>query len=328
MGELTLPLFLSRYKIIKAIALSLFLMLVLLGTSESYSHALISTDQKSITIKNGDSLNSVLREILVTAPASVLLKIFLCSNQVEFIQAGHYSLLGKTWREFLSDISNGNIKQFKIKIQEGSNLYELERLIQSSPLKLDCPKLECLDQQFNFVEGTLMADTYFYKFNAPVSAILLKSQGAFINYAESLWRLKNPSNPLTSIRDALILASIVEKEAGNDQEKAVIAGVFLHRLNLNMRLQADPTIIYGLLPHFNGNITKKNLKDKSNIYNTYQIKGLPPTPISIVSKSSLEAVILGQPNEYLYFVAQGDGAHYFSRDYPEHLEAVRKYQLK
>jgi UPF0755 protein len=95
-----------------------------------------------------------------------------------------------------------------------------------------------------------------------------------------------------------------------------------------MRLQADPTIIYGLLPHFNGNITKKNLKDKSNIYNTYQIKGLPPTPISIVSKSSLEAVILGQPNEYLYFVAQGDGAHYFSRDYPEHLEAVRKYQLK
>jgi UPF0755 protein len=120
----------------------------------------------------------------------------------------------------------------------------------------------------------------------------------------------------------------VEKEAGNDEEKGIIAGVFLHRLMLEMRLQADPTIIYGLLPNFNGNITKKNLQDRSNIYNTYQISGLPPTPISIISKSSLEAVILGQPNEYLYFVAQGDGTHYFSRDYAEHLKAVRQHQLK
>ena len=120
----------------------------------------------------------------------------------------------------------------------------------------------------------------------------------------------------------------MEKEAGNDKEKGIIAGVFLHRLMLEMRLQADPTIIYGLLPNFNGNITKKNLQDRSNIYNTYQISGLPPTPISIISKSSLEAVILGQPNEYLYFVAQGDGTHYFSRDYAEHLKAIKQHQLK
>ena len=173
-----------------------------------------------------------------------------------------------------------------------------------------------------------MADTYFYKFNAPISTILLESQDTFIDYAQSLWRSKNPSNPLKTLGDALILASIVEKEAGNDEEKVIIAGVFLHRLMRDMRLQADPTIIYGLLPSFNGNITKKNLQDRSNIYNTYQISGLPPTPISIISKSSLEAVILGQPNEYLYFVAQGDGTHYFSRDYAEHLKAVRQHQLK
>ena len=201
-------------------------------------------------------------------------------------------------------------------------------MIQASPLELDCPNFKCLDQQFSFIEGTLMADTYFYKFNAPISTILLESQDTFIDYAESLWLSKNPSNPLKTLGDALILASIVEKEAGNDEEKGIIAGVFLHRLMLEMRLQADPTIIYGLLPNFNGNITKKNLQDRSNIYNTYQISGLPPTPISIISKSSLEAVILGQPNEYLYFVAQGDGTHYFSRDYAEHLKAIKQHQLK
>ena len=133
--------------------------------------------------------------------------------------------------------------------------------------------------------------------------------------------------PLTELREALILASIVEKEAGNDDEKSIIAGVFLHRLHIGMRLQADPTIIYGLLPNFNGNITKANLRDKNNIFNTYQINGLPPTPISTISKTSLEAVILGERNDYLYFVAKGDGTHKFSRTYKEHLQAVKKYQL-
>ena len=103
--------------------------------------------------------------------------------------------------------------------------------------------------------------------------------------------------------------------------------VYLNRLKRNMKLQADPTIIYGLLPDFDGNITKANLKDKNNPYNTYQISGLPPTPISTISKSSLEAVILGMRNEYLYFVAKGDGTHKFSKTYEEHLEAVKKYQL-
>ena len=301
---------------------------MLVGTAESHSYKLISADNKYITIENGDSLSAVFRKLSASTSDKLLLKTFLFLNNVDFIQAGHYSLVSKTWREFLFDIAEGRIKQFKIRIQEGSNLYELERLIQASPFELDCPNFKCLDQKFSFIEGTLMADTYFYKFNAPISTILLESQDTFIDYAESLWLSKNPSNPLKTLGDALILASIVEKEAGNDKEKGIIAGVFLHRLMLEMRLQADPTIIYGLLPNFNGNITKKNLQDRSNIYNTYQISGLPPTPISIISKSSLEAVILGQPNEYLYFVAQGDGTHYFSRDYAEHLKAVRQHQLQ
>ena len=157
--------------------------------------------------------------------------------------------------------------------------------------------------------------------------VLNQSQVEFIQLAKNLWSKKNPNTPLKSLSDAIILSSIVEKEAGNDDEKPVIAGVFLHRLSIGMRLQADPTIIYGLLPEFNGDITKANLRDKNNIYNTYQISGLPPTPISTISQSSLEAVILGMQNDYLYFVAKGDGTHKFSKTYKEHLDAVKKYQL-
>ena len=173
-----------------------------------------------------------------------------------------------------------------------------------------------------------MPETYFYNFNSPASNILIKSQDSFIEYAQLLWKKKQPSNPLKTLDEAIILASIVEKEAGNNKEKPIIAGVFLNRLNLNMRLQADPTIIYGLLPNFNGNITKLNLQDSSNRYNTYKIKGLPPTPIAMISKSSLEAVILGIPNNYVYFVAKGDGTHYFSTNYADHLKAVRKFQIR
>ena len=181
MGELTLPLFSNRYKIIQVIVFTIFLWVVLVGTAESHSYKLISADNKYITIENGDSLSSVFRKLSASTSDKLLLKTFLFLNNIDFIQAGHYSLVSKTWREFLFDIAEGRIKQFKIRIQEGSNLYELEKLIQASPLELDCPNFKCLDQQFSFIEGTLMADTYFYKFNAPISTILLESQDTFID---------------------------------------------------------------------------------------------------------------------------------------------------
>ena len=107
-----------------------------------------------------------------------------------------------------------------------------------------------------------------------------------------------------------------------------IGGVFLNRLKIKMKLQADPTIIYGLMPGFNGDITKKDLRDNSNLYNTYVIKRLPPTPISMPTKSSLDAAIMNSPNKYLFFVADGEGKHIFSKTYNEHLEYVNLYQKK
>ena len=327
LGELTPLLFSKKSKSFLLLFLIVSFVIVIAGTAKSYSHTKPLLEQTTLEIATGDSINKILSNFPINSLEQSLLKIFLYTNNIHLIQAGHYDVQSKTWSEIFVDFSEGNIKEYRFKIQEGTNIFDLKKLLLSSKLKLDCPDFNCLNNQLNFTEGTLMPETYFYNFNSPASNILIKSQDSFVEYAELLWEKKQPSNPLKTLDEAIILASIVEKEAGNNKEKPIIAGVFLNRLNLNMRLQADPTIIYGLLPNFNGNITKLNLQDSSNRYNTYKIKGLPPTPIAMISKSSLEAVILGIPNNYVYFVAKGDGTHYFSTKYADHLKAVRKFQL-
>ena len=328
LGELTPLLFSKKSKLFLLLFLLIVsFVIVIAGTAKSYSYTKPFLEQATLDIATGDSINKILSNFPISSLEQNLLKIFLYTNDIHLIQAGHYDVESKTWGEIFLDFSEGNIKEYRFKIQEGTTIFDLKKLLLSSKLKLDCPDFNCLDNQLNFTEGTLMPETYFYNFNSPASNILIKSQDSFIGYAELLWKKKQPSNPLKTLDEAIILASIVEKEAGNDKEKSIIAGVFLNRLNLKMRLQADPTIIYGLLPNFNGNITKLNLQDSSNRYNTYKIKGLPPTPIAMISKSSLEAVILGLPNDYVYFVAKGDGTHYFSTKYADHLKAVKKFQL-
>lgn len=327
LGELTPLLFSKKSKLFLLLFLIVSFVIVIAGTAKSYSHTKPFLGQTTLEIASGDSINKILSNFPINSLEQSLLKIFLYTNNIHLIQAGHYDVQSKTWSEIFVDFSKGNIKEYRFKIQEGTNIFDLKKLLLSSKLTLDCPDFNCLNNQLNFTEGTLMPETYFYNFNSPASNILIKSQDSFIEYAQLLWKKKQPSNPLKTLDEAIILASIVEKEAGNNKEKPIIAGVFLNRLNLNMRLQADPTIIYGLLPNFNGNITKLNLQDSSNRYNTYKIKGLPPTPIAMISKSSLEAVILGIPNNYVYFVAKGDGTHYFSTNYADHLKAVRKFQL-
>ena len=302
--------------------------IALLGSSESFTHSKVSKNLINYTVTSGKSFNSIFNEFSLNPIEIVLLKIFLKRNSLNTVQAGHYDLKNKSWRDFLLSIANGDVVIFKLNIPAGKSLYEIKKIISDSRLNNDCDDFECLDDRFKFLEGTLKPDTYFYKDLSSAANILKKSQDEFFKLASTLWSNKNTVLPLKNLSEAIILASIVEKEAGNDSEKPIIAGVFLHRISIGMRLQADPTIIYGLLPDFNGNITKANLKDKNNPYNTYQISGLPPSPISTISKSSLEAVILGMRNDYLYFVAKGDGTHKFSKTYNEHLEAVKKYQLK
>ena len=325
--ELTLHLSSNKSKFFISIITIFTLVISLLGTSESYSQLRVDDRLEFYNVSKGDSFNSIFDDFYLNPIQKIFLKIYIKKNKLQVAQAGYYYLKNKSWKEFLNSVSNGDVVIFKLEIPSGKNLYEVKKIISESNFKNDCDNFDCLDNQFNFLEGTLKPDTYFYKHSSSLASTLQKSQTEFFQLVTNLWINKNPQSPIKNLSDAIILASIVEKEAGNEDEKPIIAGVFLHRMSIGMKLQADPTIIYGLLPNFNGDITKANLRDKNNPYNTYQISGLPPTPISTVSKSSLEAVILGMKNDYLYFVAKGDGTHKFSKTYQEHLDAVNRYQL-
>ena len=327
MEELTLHLSSKKSK------LSLFLLsvvisvIIIIGSSESFSNSRVNNDIQFYTVIEGASFNSILEDFALHPVQKFLLKVYLKVNDINMAQAGHYYIKNKSWKDFIISVSQGDVIIFKLKIPAGKNLFEIKKILLQSNLNNDCNNFKCLDNRYNFIEGTLKPDTYFYKHSSSLAKILQESQSEFFQFSIDLWQERNSKLPLRNLSDALILASIVEKEAGTEEEKSTIAGVFLHRLSIGMKLQADPTIIYGLMPDFNGDITKANLLDKNNPYNTYQIAALPPTPISTISQSSLEAVILGMKNDYLYFVAKGDGTHKFSKTYKEHLEAVKKYQL-
>ena len=327
LGERTLHLSSKKSKFSIFLLTLIIALIAVLGSSESIAYSRVDDNRDFYNVEEGASFNLILEDFQLPLLKKILLKIYFKKNVVNVVQAGHYNLKDKSWKDFISSVANGDVVVFRLNIPAGKNLYEIKDILANSYLNNDCNNFECLNDSLEFIEGTLKPDTYFYKYDSSAATILQRSQDEFIKLANDLWSKKNSNSPLKSLSDAIILSSIVEKEAGNDDEKTVIAGVFLHRLSIGMRLQADPTIIYGLLPGFNGNITKANLRDKNNIYNTYQISGLPPTPISTISQSSLEAVILGMQNDYLYFVAKGDGTHKFSKTYSEHLDAVNKYQL-
>jgi UPF0755 protein len=142
---------------------------------------------------------------------------------------------------------------------------------------------------------------------------------------DAAWAQRSPDTPLKSAQQALILASIVEKETGRAADRPLIASVFINRLKLGMRLQTDPTVIYGVGPKFDGNLRRRDL-DTDTPYNTYTRAGLPPTPIALPSQGSLDAVVNPPRSDYLYFVARGDGSSQFSTNLADHNRAVAKFQ--
>ena len=183
----------------------------------------------------------------------------------------------------------------------------------------------CCDEVEHY-EGLYLADTYFFTKGTNASDILRRAHRALVNFTAEAWRNRALELPLTTPYEALILASIIEKETAVPAEREQIAGVFVNRLNNNMRLQTDPTVIYGIGPDFDGNITRKHLRTATP-YNTYVIKGLPPTPIAMAGKEAIVAALMPEQTDALYFVARGDGTHQFSTTLEAHNAAVRKYQL-
>ena len=309
-------------KILPYINLIIIFTISILGPYHAFINFEPAKDEY-IVVKQGESMTRTLDNLVKSNIVdTIFFKVFLAIENIDSFQAGKYKVEEKNLKEIFLDLSQGHTSTHKLVIKDGANIYDVQKELENSFLDIDCFNLNCIKRQTPFKEGILYPDTYFYKDSMKASSLLQASHERLFNTVSKLWLNKPPNNPLKNINEAIILASIIEKEAGNNQEKPLIAGVFLKRLTLGMRLQADPTIIYGLLPNFDGDIKKSDILNKNNLHNTYMIKGLPPTPISMASLSSIEAAINSVPGNYLYFVANSKTSHYFSKTYKEHLEMI------
>ncbi len=237
-------------------------------------------------------------------------------------------------RDVLERLLQGELTYKKITIPEGLTLKQVARLLSDRGLGTYDEIIQLLkNKQFieklgieaPTLEGYLFPDTYFYSPRENYKDLIEAMVAQFKKHFDKIWKNKSPDNPLSRY-EVLILASMVEKEAMVDEERPIIAGVFLNRLQKGMLLQCDPTVIYGL-KNFNGNLTRKDLESKTP-YNTYVIKGLPPGPICNPGLSSLKAAANPAKVKYLFFVSMNNGHHFFSQTIREHINAVRKYQMR
>ncbi len=248
------------------------------------------------------------------------------------VVAGEYDVkAGTTPARLLADFAAGRVRQHAVRVPEGATFRDALALIWRSPVlkptlrgHSDADIMRALGAPGQPAEGRFLPDTYFVTRGQTDLDLLRRSHAAMQARLAALWQARGPGAPSTP-DEALTLASMVEKEAGRADERALVAGVLLNRLRLDMPLQIDSTVIYGLGAAFDGNLTRRHLQTP-NPHNTYTQRGLPATPIALPSGASLEAVLHPAPVDYLYFVARGDGSHVFSRTLAEHNRAVDCFQ--
>lgn len=257
------------------------------------------------------------------------------SDQAGSIQSGDYAIrTGMTPLQLLDDMVNGRTVQYGITLIDGWTFAQAMHALNADPhirhtLKpVDYPGLIARlgGPKDMPPEGWFYPNTYFFSNGATDVSILKRAYQAMRQDLDHAWDARAPGLPLKTPYDALILASLVEKETGSAKERPLVASVFVNRLRLGMRLQSDPTVIYGLGKRYDGDITFKDLRDPSP-YNTYVHTGLPPTPIALPGGPAIQAVLHPADTQYLYFVATGKGTHVFSKTYAEQKRAVIKYQL-
>ena len=252
----------------------------------------------------------------------------------EQIQAGEFALNAPlTAGEFIAKLAAGEVVRRSVTLPEGITLAEAieilhrESTLTKTPLDELSIALLAMTGLEDSAEGLFLPETWSYVRGDSDLDILQRSHLALNELLTSLWEQRSEGLVLSSPYAALTLASIVEKETGVAGERMQIAGVFLRRLERGMRLQTDPTVIYGLGDDYDGDLKRRHLRDTTNPYNTYVIHGLPPTPIALAGEAALRAVFSSADGEALYFVAKGDGSHAFSATLEEHEDNVRRYQL-
>lgn len=256
------------------------------------------------------------------------------SGRGHAIKAGDYWLEpGLTARQLLDKLERGDVRVFQVTLVEGWTLRQVyAELLQQPRLQkqlTDPLTAEQLGVDWQgSLEGMLFPDTYRFHAGDSDKAILLQAWQRMQEVLTEEWQQRSEDLPYESPYEALIMASLVERETGYAPERPVIAGVFVRRLQKKMRLQTDPAVIYGLGNAFDGNLRSRHLKDDTNPYNTYRHSGLPPTPIALAGREAIHAALNPAAGSALYFVARGDGSHYFSDTLEEHQRAVRKYQIE
>ena len=297
----------------------------------------LPADKTSITwvVGKGSSLTRVNRELheakILSHPK--LLSVYARLVDLAAIQAGQYQIdQGDSALQLLDKFNRGDVVRYQITFPEGwtfrqwlSHLASVEQFAEIAELSSEQVMTAAGINQTH-PEGWLFPDTYSYTQSDAAIDILARAHRKMVEVLDQAWTGRDMGLPYKSAYDALIMASIVEKETGLAEERSTIAGVFVRRLNKGMRLQTDPTVIYGLGDAYKGNITRAHLKALT-AYNTYRINGLPPTPIAMPSAAAIDAALHPQPGTSLYFVARGDGGHYFSDSLEQHQKAVRQYQI-
>lgn len=264
-----------------------------------------------------------------------LLRIYArVSGKAGSIHAGEYFIApGTTAAELLEQFTRGEVLLYSFTIVEGWNQWELLRALHKHPQidaqirDEDWPALlEELGAETRHPEGLFLPETYHFPRNTSDRTVLKQAYQLMQTVLSEEWPGRDPDAPVTTPYEALILASIVEKETARADERGRIAGVFARRLEKRMRLQTDPTVIYGIGPDFNGNLTRRDLRTDTP-YNTYTRGGLPPTPIAMPGRDAIRAALHPAPGKELYFVATGlgDGSHKFSETKAEHDAAVAEY---
>jgi UPF0755 protein len=287
-------------------------------------------------VRSGASLRHVARDLAAAGilPGEWSLVALSRLRAVDrAIKAGNYEITsGITLPQLLDRLTQGDAQQTALTVIEGVTFADVKRALRLNSgvtnTLLDLPDAELMQRigaTEASAEGWFFPDTYFFVSGSTDAALLARAHRLMRARLDAAWEKRAPDLPLKDPYDALILASIVEKETGAGADRPLIASVYLNRLRLRMRLQADPTVIYGIGVGFDGDVRKRDL-EADTPYNTYTRDGLPPTPIALPGQASLDAVTNPPKTPYLYFVARGDGTSEFSTNLADHTRAVAKYQ--
>lgn len=288
----------------------------------------------------GNKLAALFEQEKLVDDAKLLPWLLKLRPDLNKVKAGTYALNGvKTVGDVLQLLNSGKEVQFNVQFIEGETFKAWRKKLEKAPhLKqtlvgktdveifdaLQLPDFAKAIHEQKKIDGWLYPDTYNYTPNSTDLDLLKRAAKRMEKALQQAWEQRDPNLPLNNPYELLILASIVEKETAMAAERGKVASVFINRLNKNMPLQTDPTIIYGMGEAYNGNIRRKDLETPGP-YNTYLNLGLPPTPIAMPAESTLQAVANPEKTDYLYFVADGSGGHKFSRTLTEHNRAVQEY---